>query len=181
MTAICGVTTQMASDWFSFFNSPHLWREQKQSQLTALQWRLKTTDIRSSIGGGLFLEQISMQKNAINLNANLVNLHLLTICINIHCCTTIKKILNTGSWRTESGWFFSCASRKTSRRKCSYLAKLHKACLFRCPIKFCGYKFTRTTKFSLPKQLSLCSFKFSFELMTLQKETDEARLNLFLT
>ena len=67
MTAICGVTTQMASDWFSFFNSPHLWREQKQSQLTALQWRLKTTDIRSSIEGGLFLEQISMQKNAINL------------------------------------------------------------------------------------------------------------------
>ena len=53
-------------------------------------------------------------------------------------------------------------SRKTSRRKRSYLAKLHKACLYRCPIKFCGYKFARTTKFSLPKQLSLFSFKFSF-------------------
>ena len=52
----------------NFLIGPHLWREQKQSKLTALQWRLKTTDIRSSSEGGLFSEQISMQKNAINLN-----------------------------------------------------------------------------------------------------------------
>ena len=43
-------------------------RAPEQSQLTALQWRLKTTDIRSSIEGGLFLEHISSKKNAINLN-----------------------------------------------------------------------------------------------------------------
>ena len=69
MTAICGVTTQMASDWFSFLvricegnKSRANWRHCNdvwKPQINAAP--------ASSIEGGLFLEQISMQKNAINL------------------------------------------------------------------------------------------------------------------
>ena len=111
----------------------------------------------------LFLEHISSKKNVINLNCKFAFINYM---VGIHTLLYYNKAKSLIQAREEQKAVdFSLVFRLKESQQKMYLscnAKLHKACLRTCLIKFCGYKFARITKFSVPQQLSLFRYKISY-------------------